>query len=303
MPEPAAAGAAMATAAVAPGRRPRLAVVVGSGGMKCASAVGLWKVLQRERIPFDLVVGCSGGSIYTAAMAMGMDALEAERHTLRMWDGLFDRLKFSSVLRSLLPRRFGFSERIGLVDDRAVGRVMRDLYGDARFEDNRIPLHLAATDLHTGEPVDLCSGRIGDAVRASIAIPMLLPPKAIGGRLLVDGGMSDPLPVSIAIREGADIILAMGFETPPAGALNSMLGVAGQCISISINHMLRSTYAFYSAVHHAEIVPVMPRFDHQVRLGDTHLIPHLIERGERAMEAELPYVRRLLEAGAGRSAA
>ena len=239
--------------------RARVAVVVGSGGMKCAAAVGMWKVLQRESIPVDLVVGCSGGSIYTAAMAMGMDALEAERHTLRMWEGLFNRLDYRSVLRSLLPRRLGlFDARLGLVDDRAVGRVMRDLYGDARFEDTRIPLRLAATDLHTGEPVELNSGRIGDGVRASIAIPMLLPPWQVDGRLLVDGGMSDPLPVSIAIREGADIILAMGFETPPAEQLDSMLGVAGQCISTTINHMLRSTYAFYSAVHHAELVPLMP---------------------------------------------
>lgn len=279
-----------------PPRRPRLAIVVGSGGMKCAAAVGMWKVLQRERIPIDLAVGCSGGSIYAAAMAMGMDALEAERNTLRMWEGLFSRLHWRSVVRSLLPRRLGFSERIGLVDDRAVARVMRDLYGDTRFEQARIPLHLAATDLRTGEAVELHSGRIGDAVRASIAIPMLLRPKEIDGRMLVDGGMSDPLPVSIAIREGADIILAMGFETPPAEQLNSMLGVAGQCISTTINHMLRSTYAFYSAVHHAEIVPLMPSFRQTVRLGDTHLIPHIIEQGERAMQSELPYVRRLLAA-------
>lgn len=287
----------------APARRPRLAVVVGSGGMKCAAAVGMWKVLQREGIPFDMTVGCSGGSIYTAAMAMGMDALEAERRTHRMWDGLFKRLHYRSLLRSLLPRRLGFNERLGVVDDRAVAKVMRDLYGDARFEQTRVPLYLAATDLHSGERVEINSGRIGDAVRASIAIPMLLRPWPMDGRLLVDGGMSDPLPVSIAIREGADIILAMGFETPPAERLDSMLGVASQCLSTAINHMLRSTYAFYSAVHHAEIVPLMPSFDHPVRLGDTHLIPHIIAQGERAMEAELPYLRRLLAAGGARSVA
>src|SRR3546814_6629534 len=63
-----------------------------------------------------------------------------------------------------------------------------------------------------------------------------------------------------------------------------MLGVAGQCIATAINHMLRSTYAFYSAVHHAEIVPMMPSFDQPVRLGDTHLIPHIIQRGEERSE-------------------
>src|SRR5690606_16802306 len=150
-------------------RRPHLAVVVGSGGMKCAAAGGMWKVLQGENIPFDLVVGCSGGSIYTAAIAMGMDALEAERHAHRLWEGPLNRLHYRSLLGILTPRRLGFNERLGLVDDRAVGSVMRDLYGDATFAQNKVPLHLAAADLHTGEAVEIRSGRIGDAVRASIA--------------------------------------------------------------------------------------------------------------------------------------
>jgi NTE family protein len=279
-------------------RRARVAVVVGSGGIKCAAAVGMWKVLDREGIDVDIVVGCSGGSIYTAAMALGMPVAEAEQYTHRMWEGLFQRLHLRSVLRSLLPRKLGFSERIGLINDRAVGKVMHDLYGEATFADTRIPLHIAATDLRSGERVDITAGRVGDAVRASIAIPLLLRPWQIDGRLLVDGGVSDPLPISIAIREGADIILAMGFETPPADQLNSMIGVAGQSISTSINHLLRSTYAFYSAVHHAEIVPLMPTFDGPVRITDTKLLPHIIEQGARATEAELPYLHRLIAATA-----
>lgn len=279
-------------------RRPRVAVVVGSGGIKCAAAVGLWQVLHREGIPVDVAVGCSGGSIYTAAMALGMDPDEAERQTFVMWEGLFRRLHYRSVLRSLLPRWFGFSARVGLIDDRAVAAVMRDLYGDATFADTEIPLRIAATDLETGERVEIREGRVGDAVRASIAIPVLLRPWPVGGRLLVDGGTSDPLPVSLAIREGADIILAMGFETPPREHLDSVLSLAGQTTAIASNHLLRSTYAFYSAVHHAELVPLMPSFDQPIRLSDTHLLPYLIEQGARAAEAELPYLRRLIASGA-----
>lgn len=274
--------------------RPRVALVVGSGGMKCAAAVGMWKVLHREKFPIDMVVGCSGGSIYTAAMALGMHPDEAERQTFVMWEGLFERLHYRSIFRSLLSRFIGFNERTGLVDDRAVATVMQNLYGDATFDDIRIPLHLAATDLRTGERVEIRSGRVGDAVRASIAIPVLLRPWEIDGRLLVDGGASDPLPVSIAIREGADIILAMGFETPPRDQFTSLLSVAGQTSAIATNHLLRSTYAFYSAVHHAELVPLMPSFQQKIGLGDTHLLPHIIEQGARAIEEELPYLRRLL---------
>lgn len=274
--------------------RPRVALVVGSGGIKCAAAVGLWKVLHRENFPIDMVVGCSGGAIYAAVMAFGMDPEEAERHTFVMWEGVFQRLHYRSVFRSLLSRWLGFNERTGLIDDRSVARSLEALYGDATFDDTRIPLHLAATDLRSGERVEIRTGRVGDAVRASIAIPVLFRPWEIDGRLVVDGGASDPLPVSIAIREGADIILAMGFETPPRDQFTSLLSIAGQTSAIATNHLLRSTYAFYSAVHHAEIVPLMPTFKQKIGLGDTHLLPHIMEQGARSIEKELPYLRRLL---------
>ncbi len=276
-----------------PPRRPRLAIVVGSGGIKCAAAVGMWKVLQREGIRPDLVVGCSGGALYTASMALGMDALEAERHSHRLWNGLFKRIHYRSLLRGLLPRRLASSGRIGLVDDRGVAAALRELFGQATFADTRIPLHIAATDLRTGEKVGLDSGSIADAVRASIAMPLLLRPWPVAGRLLIDGGASDPLPISLAIREGADLILAMGFENPPTGRLDSLLGLAGQSTAIAINNLLRSTYAFYSAAHHAEIVPILPAFEHAIHVNDVHLIPHIIEQGERATLEVLPYLRQL----------
>ena len=281
--------------------RPRVALVVGSGGVKCAAAVGMWKVLEREGIRADMVVGCSGGSIYMAGMALGRTADEAERYSQGMWTGLFKRVHYRSVLRSLLPRGLGFSERIGLVNDAAVGANIAKLFGGCTFADTRIPLHIAATDLHSGEKVALSSGSIVDAVRASIAMPLLLRPWPVEGRLLIDGGVSDPLPIGLAIREGAQIILAMGFARPPLKRIDSLLGIGNQAISIAINNLLHSTYAFYSAVHHAEIVPIMPAFDRPIEIGDTHLIPYIIEQGERATLAALPYLRQLGlgEAGAG----
>lgn len=282
-----------ADGAAPPGKRPRLAIVIGSGGVKCAAAVGMWRVLQREGIRPDLVVGCSGGSLYAAAMALGMDAAEAETHSFRLWHGLFSRVHYRSLLRSLLPGRLGFSERMGLVDDRGIATALQELYGDADFSATHLPLHIAATDLHSGERVGLSSGTVADAVRASIAMPLLLRPWPIGGRLLVDGGVSDPLPISLAIREGADLIIAMGFETPALGEMNSLLRVARQSLSMTTNHLLQSTYAFYSAVHHAEIVPIMPEFEAPISVTDTDRIPTIIDSGERATLAALPYLRQL----------
>lgn len=273
--------------------RPRVALVVGSGGVKCAAAAGMWKVLEREGIQVDMVVGCSGGSIYMAGMALGRNAEEAERYSHELWSGVFKRVHYLSVLRSLLPRRFGFNERMGLVNDATIGANIARLFGSKTFADTCIPLHIAATDLHSGEKVALSSGSIADAVRASIAMPLLLRPWPVEGRLLVDGGVSDPLPIGLAIREGAQIILAMGFAAPPPKRINSLLGIGNQAMSIAINNLLHSTYAFYSAVHHAEIVPIMPAFDRPIEVGDAHLIPYIIEQGEQATLTALPYLRKL----------
>lgn len=85
----------------------------------------------------------------------------------------------------------------------------------------------------------------------------------------------------------------MGFETPPMERMDSLRGVVRHSIATTVNHLLRSTYAFYSAVHHAEIVPIMPEFEKPVGVSDTHLIPYIIEQGERATLQVLPYLRQL----------
>ncbi|HEX3157559.1 MAG TPA: patatin-like phospholipase family protein [Gemmatimonadaceae bacterium] len=285
-------------AATEPVRRPRVGLVLGSGGIKCAAAVGLWKVLEREGIAVDVAVGCSGGSVYAAGMALGEDVASVEARTQYMWKDLFSRLHYRSVLRVMLPRVFGFSESVGLLDDRRIWRVMQSAFGDRTFADARLPLFLAATDLRSGEKVVLSEGRLADAVRASISLPILLRPWPVGGRLLVDGGASNPLPIDVAIREGCDVIIAMGFESAVSDQLPSMLRVARQTMAIATNHLLWSTFAFHSAAHHAELVPIIPIFDRRIALGDTSLIPYLIEQGERAAEAELPYLRRLLAGAA-----
>jgi NTE family protein len=277
------------------GLRPRVALVIGSGGIKCAAAIGLWRVLKREQIPLDLAVGCSGGSIYAAAIALGYAVETAEERTRDMWKDVFKRFHLRSVLRATLPWIFGFNERVGLVDDRRIHGVMEELYGDLRFADTPIPLLIAATDLHSMEKVVLREGRIADAVRASIALPLFLRPWPLDGRLLIDGGTSNPLPVDIAIREGADIIIAMGFESTPPERFDNLFNVIAQTSTIAVNHLLRSTYAFYSMVHHAEVLPIIPTFDRRIGIGDSDQIPYIVRRGEEAAEAALPYLRRLLD--------
>ena len=281
--------------APAPARRNRVAVVIGAGSVKCAAALGLFKVLQRERIPIDLVVGCSGGALYAALVALGFDTAEAEKRTRELWTReITSRRDKWALLRAVLPQVFGFDEQFGLVDDRMVLDRIRRTFGEGRIEDARIPLFLTATDFFNGEQVVFSKGGLVDAIRASIAIPYIFRPWRIGDRTYVDGFLSDPMPIGVAIREGADVIITMGFESPYQTKISSVLRYAFQLSSITSNNLLKANYAFHNLAHHHEILPIIPQFQHKIHLFDTDRIPYVIEEGERAAEKQIPYLRQLL---------
>ena len=275
--------------------RNRVALVIGAGSVKCAAALGLQKVFDREGIGIDMVVGCSGGSMYAALIAMGIDTPTAEEMTRRLWTrDVTKRRHYSSFLRAVLPQVFGFQERFGLVDDRLILDRLRVAFGEHTFEEARIPLFLTATDFHNGEQVVFTSGNLVDAIRASISIPYVFQPWPIDGRLYVDGFLTDPMPVGVAIKNGAQVIVTLGFESPYQSRVTSVLRFAFQLSSIMSNNLLRANYAFHNLAHHTEILPIIPQFRESIHLFDTDKIPYVIEEGERAAEVQLPYLRRLL---------
>ena len=299
---PGAPGPAVPTAPTAPAARaPRLAMVAGSGSVKCAAALGLWRVLAREGITPDLLVGCSGGAVFAAGLALGHSADECEQMAVRLFTReATSRPDRRALWRAAFPKLFGFGERWGMRDDRPLLAALRTAFGDRTFADASHRLLCTATDFRTGEQVVVGEGRVADAVRASIAIPFAFAPWPLGGRLLVDGVLSDPLPVGVAVREGADVIVAMGFEAPYQAHIRSPARFAFQVSSIVTNNLLRSAFAFHGAAHHGEVIAVLPRFERRVGLFDTAAIPYVIEQGERAAEEQLPYLRRLLHARVAR---
>ena len=155
-------------------------------------------------------------------------------------------------------------------------------------------LHIVSTDLYTGETVVHSSGPILDAVRASVAIPMIVPPWSIGERLLVDGAVSDPLPVDVAIKQGGEVIVAMGFELPTRPRMRSTIAVTLHLNSIYINNILRSTFAFHNLAHHAEVILVLPDLDPAIGAFSAEQFPQVIAEGARAARQHLPYIQRLL---------
>ncbi len=274
---------------------PRVALVIGSGSVKCAAALGLMRVFDREQITVDMVIGCSGGSIYASLIALGWSVDRATEATLRMWTReVTGKRSMRAILQIVAPKLFHFDETFGLIDDRLINRRLREGYQDATFADAQIPLYVTATDFYNGEQVVISDGAIAEAVRASIAIPYIFPPYKLNGRFLIDGYQSDPLPIGVAIKEGADIIIAMGFESPYQEQVTSLMRYNFQISSMTSNNLLKTNYSFHNLAHHSEIVPILPEFKHRVKLFDTDKLPYVIEEGERAAEKELSYIKKLL---------
>jgi len=274
----------------------KVALVIGSGSVKCAAALGLMKVFEREKINVDMVVGCSGGSLYAATIALGWSTQKAIDETLRLWTrDVTAARNWGAYLQLFGLRRF--DERFGLVNDKLIRRRLSEAFGNTNLGNTQIPLFITATDFYSGEQEVMHGSQysLQDALRASISIPYIFAPHKIGERYFVDGYLSDPLPVGVAIREGADVIIAIGFESPYQTRVSSILRYAFEISSITSNNLLQSNYAFHNLAHHSEIIPIMPEFEHRIHLFDTDKIPYVIDAGERATEEQLTYIRKLLE--------
>jgi NTE family protein len=273
----------------------QVALVIGSGAIKCTAALGLFKVLEREGIGIDLVVGSSGGSIYASLIALGHDAQTGEQMTRDLWTRELTRKRNrKAILEVLFPKAFGFDGQFGLIDDQLIMARLIKAYGDQTFDDAQIPLYIVATDFMNGEQVVMQKGRLVDAIRGSIAIPFIFKPWPVNGRLMIDGLLADPLPVDVAIKEGADIIIALGFDSPLQNRVDSIIRFAFQITTIMSNNLLRSNFAFHNIAHHTEIISILPVFEERIKPFDTNRIPYLVEKGEEAMEEQLPYLKKLL---------
>jgi|APFre7841882724_1041349.scaffolds.fasta_scaffold11759_2 NTE family protein len=182
--------------------KPRLAIALGSGSARGWAHIGVLRALQQAGITPDIVCGTSMGAFVGAAYASGsLDSLEGWARGLTRRDvlGFFDvSLGAGGLIKG--EKLLGYTSRLFL---------------DETFADLDKPFACVATDLASGREVWLKEGRILDAVRASVALPGLLVPQLRDGCYLVDGGLVNPVPVSLCRALGADIVIAvdLGMDT------------------------------------------------------------------------------------------
>lgn len=180
--------------------KPIIGIALGSGAARGWAHIGILQELTRVGIEPDVVCGTSIGAAVGAAYVT--DHLE----TLEAWARRLDRRALWRYLDPRLVTGGGFLEGKRIMD------YFRGHLGDQRIEDVRKPFAAVATDLANGHEVWFRNGPILDAVRASIAIPGLFVPVKLDGRWLVDGGLANPVPVSLCRVLGADVVIAVNLN-------------------------------------------------------------------------------------------
>jgi len=278
--------------------QPRVAIVIGSGGLKCAAAIGVMQVLEAENIAVDMVVGCSGGSVFGAAIALGFSSEKMAETRAQAWTSdVTSKLDISSLLKIVFPGIYGFDDEVGAFDDSVMAGNIEKAFGtETTFADTQIPFYCVATDFHTGKPVVLAEGDLARAIRISSGVPVIFKPVEWNGQLLIDGGLSNPLPIDIAIQQSADIIIAVGFEIPLLPSVSSPGNYAMQMFNILVNQLLYKKFAFYNLAYHSEIIAIIPEFEGEIKINDISKIPHIIDQGNREAQKYIAYLKQMLSA-------
>jgi NTE family protein len=216
------AAAVLPPAPQGPPPKPKIALVLGGGAARGFAHIGVIRTLEQEKIPIDLVVGTSVGSLIGAIYAEDRNSFELEWTAFRLEkDDLFDFGVLSTVMG------MGFAK-----GDKLEAWVKAHIK-TADIEQLKIPFAAVATDLNWGQKVVLDRGSLARAVRASSAIPGVFQPVLHQGKILVDGGVVDNIPISVARAKGADIVIAVDIS-PNVGNANitNLLGVSLQAANI-----------------------------------------------------------------------
>ena len=177
-------------------------IALGSGSARGLAHIGVLKVLEERGIQVGYVAGTSIGALIGGAYAAGISIEEMEEITRQ--------LDWKKLLRFFMPKL----SKSAIISDHTIMDFLNSLYGDMRIEDLHLSFCAVAADLVTGSRVIITKGKLADAVRASISLPIIFQPVRLEERVLVDGGLVDPVPVETVRNMGVPFVIAVPLTKP-----------------------------------------------------------------------------------------
>lgn len=299
-------------------KEPKLGIALGGGGLRGAAHIGVLKALERNGIRPDLIAGTSAGSVIAALYACGVPiekmeqiALNLQKRDILDWDfRLWDVMVW--LLRTIIITLPCISLRCsslrwpkGIVKGAKIEQLIKDLVGPRICSQVEMPLAIVASDINSGERVIFTNWRpvqppalhrtclihdapVANAVRASISLPGIFTPANYQGRMLVDGGLTDYVPVEILHAMGADVILAvnLGYINP-----NKIVDDVVEVVLRSLDIMVAETSDVEEDCF-ADLIIIPPLED--IHLTDIHRIAECIQSGETTTNEWMPQIKKML---------
>jgi NTE family protein len=264
---------------------PRVALVLGGGAARGFAHIGVIRVLEQERIPVDLVVGTSVGSLIGAIYAADRDSFELEWTAFQLEkDDLFD----FGIVNAVMGMGYAKGEKLEAF---VKAKVKQE-----SIEQLAIPFAAVATDLNWGGRVVLDKGSIGKAVRASSAIPGVFEPVLHQGKLLVDGGVVDNIPIDVARTKGADVVVAVDISENVG---NTNIRNLADVIIQSMNIMFAENVSYLRKGADVIVAPAVG----DVGTLDFTQKKRCMQAGMEAARRAMPKIREAIDAWKARKAA
>lgn len=289
--------------------RLKVGLALSGGGARGAAHIGVLRELERQRIPIDFISGTSMGAVIGAMYASGISIDEIEK-VLREtdWNTIFKdkpSRKQTTIRDKFDERLFQTDTDIGIKEGKLslpsgfilgrkflllLDRLFLPVSNIKDFSQLHIPFRAVATDIEDGSAVILQSGELSTAVRASMSVPAAFATVEIDGRILVDGGISNNLPIDVVREMGADIVIAVDIGAPflKEDKLKSAVAIAAQLSALLVR---RTTKEQISTLGESDILltPELGEFS-STNFADS---PSLIERGEEATRQYASTLERL----------
>lgn len=266
-------------------KQPKIGLALGSGGAKGLAHIGVIKILEENNIPIDFIAGSSIGALIGAHYALYKDSKKIEK--------IATETNWRTILNLFDPTLSG-----GLIKGDKMEKLIKSWLKNSDFNDLKIPLTITTTDLITGREINIVSGSIIKAIRASLSVPAIFKPVEYNGKLLADGGLSNPLPDNIVRRMGADTVIAVNldndyFENGLKGNNLSLARVSIRALNIMRYHLAQN------CLKTADVV-MEPKVGEVGLMGwskffNSQETKQVIKAGEEAAIKFLPKIKKLIK--------
>lgn len=289
--------------------RPKIGVVLSGGGARGAAHIGLLRVLEREHVPIDYIVGTSMGAIIAGLYSYGLTADELDKVVNRIdWldsfqddparkDKSWRRKQEDNELkikRSIGFNHFEFQLPKGAVQGQKQMTLLRGFTRGAEhmtsFDEMRIPFRAVASDITTGEAYIFDKGDLALAIRASMSVPAIFAPIEYDGKLLSDGGIADNIPIDVARKMGADIVIVSDIGTPllTSDQIKSVVDVSSQLSTM----LVRMNSEKQLATLTKKDILIQPELG-DIGSGSFERAPEAIKLGQKYTELQIDRIRNL----------